>query len=207
MAQEIVTESHTFRSTLDEPREIGHHKAFTVIKIDHAEMRPQGCEVVVCNFGFRIADAAKQGGFTDIRKSDQSHIGYDLQFQAHKHTLAGLTGLCIVRRLHSRCGEVHIADASAAAAQYDQSPVFTGHIGDYLSAFIVANHSSLGNANHEILSVGTVAALFAAGLTVFRDILPDVTEIRQGIQTVIDFKNDIAASAAVTAVRTAGRHI
>ena len=51
-----------------------------------------------------------------------------------------------------------------------------------------------------------MAALFAAGLTVLCNILPDMAEVRQGVQTVIDFKDNIAASAAVTAVGTACRN-
>ena len=51
-----------------------------------------------------------------------------------------------------------------------------------------------------------MAALFAAGLTVLCNILPDMAEVRQGVQTVIDFKDNITASAAVTAVGTACRN-
>ena len=52
-----------------------------------------------------------------------------------------------------------------------------------------------------------MAALFLAVLTRFRTVFTAVSEIYERIQTVIDFKNHVAALTAVAAVRAAVRNI
>ena len=49
--------------------------------------------------------------------------------------------------------------------------------------------------------------LFAAFLTVFSSKFTSVTKVCQRIQSLIDNKNNIAAAAAVSAVRAAVGHI
>lgn len=56
-------------------------------------------------------------------------------------------------------------------------------------------------------TVGTVAALFAALLTVFCLIFSFMTVITEGILSLVNFKNDVSALAAVAAIRTAVRYI
>jgi hypothetical protein len=52
-----------------------------------------------------------------------------------------------------------------------------------------------------------VAALFAALLTVFCLIFSFMTVITEGILSLVNFKNDVSALAAVAAIRTAVRYI
>ena len=83
--------------------------------------------------------------------------------------------------------------------------VLTGHIGDDLSGLVVTDNGSLRDLDDKIIPIGAVAALFAAGLAVLRAVLPLMAEIHQRIQAVADLENDVAAPAAVTAVRPSGR--
>ena len=59
----------------------------------------------------------------------------------------------------------------------------------------------------KILSVLSVAALFPAFFSVFRNIFSLHSEISQGIHAFIDFKDQISSTATVAAVRSAGGHI
>jgi len=51
-----------------------------------------------------------------------------------------------------------------------------------------------------------VTAALSALLSVASHIFADMTEIGQGIQSVVHFKNDIAAATAIAAVRTASSY-
>ena len=102
---------------------------------------------------------------------------------------------------------MHISQPSPAAFQNDLPPVVSGHIRDDLSRFQILNNRALGHLNDQILSVGTVAAAFSAFFPTLRHIFADVPEIHQCIKAVVHLKNDIAASSAVTAVRSSIRNI
>ena len=51
-----------------------------------------------------------------------------------------------------------------------------------------------------------MTAALSALLSVASHIFADMTEIGQGIQSVVHFKNDIAAATAIAAVRTASSY-
>ena len=95
-----------------------------------------------------------------------------------------------------------VSPASAAAAADDK--VFSvRHVFYYLSVFRVSNYSSAGNGNYNVRAV--LAVHFSAHAVAARLSceLSFVAEIQKGVCTLVDAKNDIAATPAVAAVGTA----
>ena len=57
MAQEIMSQTDSLGSTLDEPRNICHDKALSILQINHAKMRVQRREMIIGNLRTCIGNA------------------------------------------------------------------------------------------------------------------------------------------------------
>ena len=91
--------------------------------------------------------------------------------------------------------------------QKDKPSVFPGHVRNNLSAFPFLDHRAIRYLDDHIRSVFAAAVFLIAILSIFCGILADMPEISQCIQPIVHFKNNVSAVTAVTAVRTAVRHI
>ena len=85
--------------------------------------------------------------------------------------------------------------------------VVSGHIGNYLAGFRFFDDGSLRHLQHDIFRILAVASALTALLSIFCGIFLPVPVILQSIQPLIHFKDDIAASSAIAAVRPAVWHI
>jgi hypothetical protein len=88
-------------------------------EFDDAEVRLDRGEGVIGDLGAGGGDARDEGGFSGVRKADQTDIGEQFQLEAQALFLAGAAGLVLGRGLVSGGGAARVA-ASAAAAARDQ---------------------------------------------------------------------------------------
>ena len=106
------------------------------------------------------------------------------------------------RGLAGRRCEVGVAPAALAAAAEDVR-LGVGHILDDLVALRVAHDGAAGHTDREILAL---LAVFARALTVhagLSNVFALVAEVHQCRHVVVDDEDNVAAVAAVTAVRAA----
>ena len=94
--------------------------------------------------------------------------------------------------------------AAAALGNGDRGVV--GQVCDNKAALGVLDHSAQRHLDDQILGIFAVAQACAALAALRRCILALVAEIHQGGQMVVRHKDDVAAPAAVAAVRAACGH-
>ena len=102
---------------------------------------------------------------------------------------------------------MHVADAAFSARQDRRTEAVPRQVGNDLPGRLVPDHRAFRHLDDEILGVFSVHSPFSAGLSVLRNVFPLMTEIAQGVQSLFDFKNDVAAPAAVAAVRPSRSHV
>ena len=84
-----------------------------VVHLHHAQIGLERGERIVGDLGPRRGDARDQGGFAGVGKSDQPHVGQQLQFQPQALLLARLAGFVLGGRLVRGGGEARVALAAA----------------------------------------------------------------------------------------------
>jgi hypothetical protein len=83
MFQELDAESGAFGRALDHAGDVGDDKAVVAGSIaDHAEVRIQRRERIVCDLRRRRRHRANERGLAGIRKAEQADIGQQLEFEA-----------------------------------------------------------------------------------------------------------------------------
>ena len=97
--QELYAESLTFVCSLDQPGYIGHQEALVFADRNDSQARLKRCERIVGDLGMGGRDAGNQGRFSDVRETDQSHIGQQFQLQPNDSFFRGSSGLKMSRGL------------------------------------------------------------------------------------------------------------
>src|SRR5205085_12370832 len=92
--------------------DVRHDKITLCLNIDHAEVRDEGGEGIVGDFGFGGRDGGDQGGFPDIGKAEQPHIRQEFQFQ---FDLSDFSRFAFLRKLRSLVDRVDKVDITASA--------------------------------------------------------------------------------------------
>ena len=115
MAQELVSQSHAFGSTFDQSGDIRNNETTGSFQIHHTQIWIQSSEMIVGNLGSGIGYSGQKSGLTYIRKSHQSYIGNNLQFQQKFQFLCSLSRLCILRSLHGAGGIMLVTVAAFTA--------------------------------------------------------------------------------------------
>ena len=162
--------------------------------------------MIVRHLGTGGGDGGKQGGFADVRKSHEAHVGQQLQLQPGIEALAGKTGLGKAGRLPGRGGKVGVSPAAAAAAA-DEHRLVAGDIRHQGAGVLILDEGTAGYTDGHIRAVAAKAVHAGAGLAVLRSVLFLITEVHQGGQIVIRDKINAAAAAAVAAVGSAGGNV
>ena len=204
--QEIVAKARAFGRTLDNTGDIGHDERHALIHIDDAEIRVQRGEVVVCDLRAGIGRDGQQRGLADIREADKADIRQQLQLQHDLVLLAGQAGLGKARHLTGRRGKMLVAPATAAALAEDKVRI-VGHILDDLVRCGIAHDRTARDLNDKVLAALAGAARALPVLTGCRSIFALVAEVHQRGEVVVHAQDDIAALAAVAAVRATCGHI
>src|SRR5207248_8828728 len=100
---------------LDQARQIGQHETATVLVLHDAEMWLQRREWIVRDLGTCAREARDERRLARVRESHQSDVGQEPQLQLDASLFALGARLRETRRLQRRGGEVHVAQAAAAA--------------------------------------------------------------------------------------------
>ena len=206
MAEKAVADPLALVGAFDQARDIGQNEV-AVARVDDAQMRMQGGERIVGDPGPGARNPGEEGRFAGIRQADQPGIGNQLQAQPQRAFLAGPARFAAARRAVGRALEMDVA-APAIAALGEQRPVADRYqIGHQGLPVLLEN---LGAGRHRDREVGprragarlAHAVMAALGLEMLA-----VAEIDQGVQAVGAFGVDMAAAAAVAAVRAAVRDV
>src|SRR5690606_14104611 len=138
------------------------------------------------------------------REAHQADVGDGLQFEDEFEFLAFLTekreagGLACLGR---ECG---VAQATATAVRGHEAGAGAHEVGED-PAVAVEHDGAVGDLQDEVAAVGTVAVAAGALGTVGRlGVLVEV-EVEQGMDVAVDFEDDVATVASVTAVGAAER--
>ena len=90
-----------------------------------------------------------------------------------------------------------IAKTALPAFEDDLTPVISGHISDNFTCNSLFNDGAFRNRKNQIFPVFPVTAALSAGLSVAGRVFSLMSVVSKSIQTLIHFKNQIPAAAAV----------
>ena len=201
-----MAEADALRRAFDEPGDVRHDEGLAFAHGDDAEDRDDGGEVVVADDGLGFTDDRDERRFADVGEAQQSDVREQFQFELQLPFFAGSAVLGKAGRLSRGGREVPVAPAAASAAGRDEF-LFIGHVGDDGVGLDFPDDGALRDLDVEVLAPFSVTLVAAAVLAVFRLVLPLVPEVRQGGERVVDHKDDVPASAAVSAVGPAAGDI
>ena len=187
---------------LDEAGHVGDHEALAA-PAHHAQVGRERGEGVVGDLGARPGDAADQRGLAGVGVADDAHVGQQLQLELEVLLLPLCAGLREARRLVGGGGEVHVAEAAAAALADHEARAGLAHVGEDLAGGGVLHQRAGGHAQlerrlGEAVLVGAAAVLPAPG-----PVLADVAVVEQRVHLGVDDQDHVAAPAAVPAGRAA----
>ena len=204
MAQEVMAQTNAIGSTFDQAGDIGADKALFRANAHNAQNGGQRGKVIVCNFGACRADGADQGGLAHIGEADQANVRDHFQFQSQVHILTGQAGLGKARDLTGGGGKAGITPTAAAAFGHNNRGI-AGKIRHDQAGLGFFQHGAAGHADDQVVSVLAFLAGTAAIFAIGGGILALITEIHQGGQVWVRLEHDVAAAAAIAAVRAASR--
>ncbi len=172
MTQEVVAETATFGGTLDEPGDVGHDELGGVARTrgaspdaHHSEVRHEGGEGIVGDLRTRRRDARDERRLTDVGKTDQRHVGVELQLEIEPELFAGFSLLGEGRRATLIREETRVALPAEAALGGEPAVPGTSQV-DQERAARVVDHRADRHAHDDVLPAGAVLALGGAVLTV-----------------------------------------
>src|SRR3989449_7316614 len=157
MPEKLVPQARAFGCSFDEPGDIGDHEAAIDPDTNHPEIRMQGGERVVGNFGAGSGDGANEGGLSGIGKSQQSNIGKHLQLELEPAMLAGLAGSRFSWRAVGARFEIDIAEAPFASPREQCDLLVLGEVSDRFPGLRVRDHGPRGHAQYDIIGTFPVA--------------------------------------------------
>ena len=200
-----MTETHALSRTVDEAGDVGHDEALLVVRLDHAEHRRNRREVVLRNLRPRSRDRRDETGLAHAWITHEAHIREQLQLEDETFLLARLAELGKRRRAVRSRGKLRIA--ATAAPPLGDNGLLTDlrEIRKHFARGLVLNDGTRRYLHVAGRRIVAVLVLDIAVLTVLRLELAMIAEIQQRVQILVDDKDDVAATAAVAACRTAFR--
>jgi hypothetical protein len=118
--EEAEAEPGTFGCPLDDAWNIRDDERAIDTERDDAEVRDQGGERVVGDFGARPRDRGDEGALADVRKAYDADVGEELEDEPYLLALAGGSRLGAARRAVVRRGELDVAAAASTALGDDE---------------------------------------------------------------------------------------
>ena len=155
MAEEFVTESPIFVSSLDQAGNVRDRATSITRKFHHADHRLERRERIGSDLGLGMGKLAKQRGFPGIGKSDQSGIGDPAEFQIEDRLLAGSAERVFDRSAIGGGLEIPVARPGFATLAEDEFLADFREVGDGLQidAFITALELDRFLHGHRIAAV------------------------------------------------------
>ena len=206
MAQEVMSEPHAIRRTLDEPRNVSHDEALLIVRLHDAEHGRECRKVVVGDLRARRRTGRDETGFPDARIADKPHVREQLQLEDEFAALPRLAELRERRRAVRGICEFRIPASAAPAADNDRLRIDLGEIGEHLARRLIRHDRAGRDVHIERRGVPAVLVLVLAVLAVLRREFPMKAEREERIQITVGAKDNISAAPAVTTRRAALGH-
>ena len=203
VAEELVAEAATLAGALDQAGDVGDDELRAVTEADDAEVRLERGERVVGDLRLGRRDHADQRALADVREPDEGDVGHQLQLELEP---ALLTVLALLGEARSPplVGQEPGVAAPAAAAGGGQPPIAVSQqLGQQLPGVEVLDDGALRHGDLQVLATPTVEVLALAVDAVAGASMWVVAEGEQRGDVVVGDEPDVAALAAVTAVRPA----
>ncbi len=202
MAEKAGADPDTLARALDQPRQIGHHQLIVMYPHD-SELRFQGRERVVGDLRPRVRDRRQKRRFTGIGHPDQTDIRDQLQTQPDPGLFSRPARIGAARRPVGRAFVVRVAEPTIAAAQKNDALARACEVDQDLPVLLVHDLGPDRYRQHQLAAVG--AALFAPrpAPPVRRPEVLAIAVVDQGVEIIRRDKDDVAALAAIAAVRAA----
>ena len=167
-------------------------------------MPSEGSMVGVIGYlGLRIRQRTDQRRLAGIRKAHQADVSQQFQLQDDGHLLSRLARLCIPGCLIRSGTELEITQSAPATFQQHDLLTVVGHIAHEFSGFGIVDHGSWRHVHIDIFAVGSVALVPPAIAAVPGEDVAFVFQVQQRPVIMIAAQDDVAAPAAVAAVRAA----
>ena len=203
VAQELVPESPALAGTLDQPGDVGDDEVGGVVDAHDTEVRLERRERIVGDLRACRRHDADQRALADVREADERDIGHQLHLELEPPVLAVLTLLGEARRATLVRQELGVAAPTAPTGGRQPAIAVVQQFGEQLAAVEVGHDGALGHRDLERLPALAVLVLALAVHPVVGAAVRMVAERQQRRHVVVGDEPDIAALAAVAAVRTA----
>jgi hypothetical protein len=205
VGEKLVPQPRALARALDQARDVSDHQ-LAVIRVDGPEDGLDRGERVGRDLRLRVRDSAQERRLARVREADERGVRKQLEAQLEVALLAGEAGLGETRRLAGRGRKTFVPAPSEAAAGEHDSSAAAGQIGDE-PALGVEHLRSRGRAQHDVVTCRAVTsgASARAALASLEALLRP--EAREVAQVGVRDEHDVAAGAAVAAVRAALGHV
>ena len=168
-----------------------------------AELWFQRREGVIGDFRPRMADRGEEGRFAGVGQPDKTGVGDQLQAQPDPSLAARPAGIGAARRAIGRALVMRIAEPAVAALQKDEPLAGTGEISEHQAVIFIHDLGADRNPQNQIFAVGAGPLAAGTGPAVLRPKMLPISVIDQRIEVLGRDKDDVAAFAAIAAVRPA----
>ncbi len=206
VAQELGAEARPLAGALDQSWEIGDDHVRVAGHHD-AQDGLQGGEWVRRDPWPGVADTGQQRGFARIGRAYETHVGDQLELEAQPALGSIGAAKRQVGRRKPRGLEARVAAAPGTAAGDDLDLVGIDEIVQHMRRRIGIHHGAERDIDGHGLAIPPVPAAGLPGRAVAGDETMAVLQVGEGVQIPACPDQDVAAAAAVTAVRSAKRHV
>ena len=205
MAQEVVPQAHALAGALDEAGNIGQDE-FGFVAPGDAQVGREGGEVIVGDLGPGGGEHGEDGALAHVGEAHQPHVRDGFQLQAEHVHFGADAGLGEVGGLTGRRCEVLVAKAALPAAQEHLALARPAHVGHHGPVLLAQEHRAHRHLDDQVLPALAMAAPGRAVRAFFGQILAVEAKIQQRVHVGVGVEDDVAAVAAVAAVRAAVLH-
>src|SRR5215211_5944845 len=203
--EELVTEPRAGAGALDEAGDVGDDE-LAIVPLERAQHRLDGGEGIVGDLRLRAGEPRQERRLAGVRQPYEARIGGELEVQLDRALLAREAALREAGALACGGRELLVAAPAAAAAGHDRAVAGVQHV-PAVAGLGVLDDGAGRNADLEQLGRGAVpvrALAVAAALRLEVGAAAEAGEVAQGR---VHHDRDVAAVAAVAAVRAAPRYV
>jgi hypothetical protein len=202
-----VSQADAGMSAFDQAGQVGQDKCPFSADAHFAQIRVLGGERVIRNFRMRLGQPAEQCGFAGVGQADQPGIGNDFQFEDQPAFFAGRAGLGFAWRLIDGGGKGLVSPAATASVSDRDLLARLGQIAQDMAPVAVEDEGSGRDGYKEITATLAVTIGAAAGPARLGPPMLAMHDLGQAVGAGHGLDGDVAAVAAVAAVRPAARHV
>ena len=195
--QEQVAQARPIGSTLDQPRQVGHHEALLRPHPHDTQVGVQGGERVVRNARARIRDGSDQCGFASIGHPQQAHIGQNLQLQLEVALFTWPTRCFLAGRTVDGTLEAQIAKTTIAPFGNGDDLARGEQFKQDFARFRIGDDGAHRHFEHDVLTCRTEHVRAHAMLSALGLVTAGITKIDQGVQVGVRHGENMPAPATV----------